>query len=199
MRPYYALAILPFLSGCGSEPPLKAVSPPVTRMRVETVAVTETDWPSVYEATGTVRARTTATISSRLMGYAREVRTQIGDRVREGQTLVVLDARDLETSLARAEAGREEVKNAIPEAESAVALARSQLELAQVTFHRMQDLLNKRSITNQEYDEASARLKGAQASLDMACARRNQLDAKMAQIDQEVRAAGIQRGYSEII
>ena len=137
-------------------------------MRVETVAAAEADCPSTYEATGTVRARTTAAISSKLMGYAREVRAQIGDRVRAGQPLVVLDARDLDTSVARAEAGREEVKSAIPEAESAVALARAQLDLAQVTIHRMQDLLNKRSIANQEYDEASARLKGAQASLDMA-------------------------------
>ncbi len=199
MRLYYALAVLPFLTGCGSEPALKAVSTPVTRMRVETVAVAEADWPSTYEATGTVRAKTTATISSKLMGYAREVRAQIGDRVREGQPLVVLDARDLETSVARAEAGREEVKSAIPEAESAIALARAQLDLAQLTFHRIQDLLNKRSITNQEYDEASARLKAAQAAVDMARARRTQLDAKMAQFEQEVRAAGIQRGYSEII
>ena len=199
MRPYYALVLLPFLTGCGSEPALKAVSTPVTRMRVETVAVTETDWPSTYEATGTVRAKTTATISSKLMGYAREVRAQIGDRVREGQPLVVLDARDLATSVARAEAGREEMKSVIPEAESAIALARSQLDLALVTFHRMQDLLNKRSITNQEYDEASARLKAAQAAVDMARAKRTQLDAKMAQLEQEVRAAGIQRDYSEII
>ena len=198
MRSYYALAASLFLAGCG-EPALETESTPKTPIRVETVAVAETDWPSTYEATGTVRAKTTATISSKLMGYAREVRAQIGDRVREGQPLVVLDARDLETSVARAEAGREEVKSAIPEAESAVALARSQLDLAQVTFHRMQDLLNKRSITNQEYDEASARLKAAQAALDMARARRSQLDAKMAQIEQEVRAAGIQRGYSEII
>jgi len=199
MRPYYALAVLPFLTGCGSEPALKAISTPATRMRVETVAVAETDWPSTYEATGTVRARTTVTISSKLMGYAREVRAQIGDRVREGQPLVVLDARDLETSVARAEAGREEVKDSILEAESAVAWSRSQLDLAQVTFQRMQDLLNKRSITNQEYDEASARLKAAQAALDMAGAKRRQLDAKAAQIEQEVRAAGIQRGYSRII
>src|SRR5205085_3775530 len=43
-----------------------------------------------------------------------------------------------------------------------------------------------------------ARLKTAQAALDMARARRTQLDAKMAQIEQEVRSAGIQREYSEI-
>ncbi len=148
MRPYYALTALLFLAGCESEPAPEAASRPVTRMRVETVAVAETDWPSTYEATGTVRAKTTATISSKLMGYAREVRAQIGDRVRQGQVLVVLDARDLETSVVRAEAGREEITSTIPEAESAVALARSQLDLAQVTFRRMQDLLDKKSITN---------------------------------------------------
>jgi membrane fusion protein, multidrug efflux system len=199
MRPFYALAVVPFLTGCGSEPALKAVSASVNPIRVETVAVAETEWPTTYEATGTVRAKTTSTISSKLMGYAREVRAQIGDHVREGNTLVVLDARDLETSVARAEAGREEMKSAFSEAESAVTAARSQLDLAQVTFNRMQDLLSKRSITNQEYDEASARLKVAQAALDMTRARRTQLEAKMAQTEQEVRAAGIQRGYSQII
>src|SRR5207248_2417542 len=153
-----------FLAGCGSEPAHRIVSAAAAPMRVEAVAVAETDWPSIYEATGTVRAKTTATIASKLMGYARDVRAQIGDRVREGQALVVLDARDLDTSVARAEAGREEVNSAIPEAESGVALASAQLDLAQVTFHRMEDLLIKRSITNQEYDEASARSKAAHAA-----------------------------------
>src|SRR6185437_16499593 len=98
MRPYYALVSLLCLTGCGSDPAYKTTSTPPAPMRVETVAVVETDWPSSYEATGTVRAKTTATIASKLMGYAREVRAQIGDRVREGQPLVALDARDLETS-----------------------------------------------------------------------------------------------------
>jgi RND family efflux transporter MFP subunit len=198
MRSCCALASLLIWTGCGGEPAHKPVSAPAAPIRVETVAVAETDWPSTYEATGTVRARTTAAISSRIMGYAREVRAQIGDRVREGQALVVLDARDLESSVTRAEAAREEVKSGIPEADSSVAAATSQLDLARVTFDRMQDLLNKRSITNQEFDEAAARLKAAQAGLDMARARRAQLNAKMAQLEQEVRAAGIQRGYSEI-
>jgi RND family efflux transporter MFP subunit len=132
------------------------------------------------------------------MGYAREVRAQVGDRVREGQTLVVLDARDLESSVSRAEAGRAEITSSLPEAESGIAAAKAQVDLAQVTFNRMQDLLNKRSVTNQEFDEASARLKAAQAALDMSRARRTQLDSKMAQMEQDVRAAGIQRGFAEV-
>ena len=198
MRPYYLLAVLPFFTGCGSEAPLRAVTAPPAAMHVGTAEVTETDWPRTYEATATVRARTTTVISSKVMAYAHEVRAQIGDRVREGQMLAVLDARDLDVALARAEAGREEMKSALPEAENAIALAGTQLDLAQVTFDRMQKLMNQKSISSQEYDEASARWKAARAALGMARAKRSQLDAKLAQSEQEVRAAEIQRRYSEI-
>lgn len=199
MRHRHALSALLLLSGCGSEPEHKMGITPATPMRVATVAVAETDWPSAYEATGTVHARTTATISSKIMAYAREVRAQVGDHVREGQVLVFLDASDLETAVARAEAGRDGLRSAIPETESAVALAGSQLDLAEVTFSRIQELLNKKSVTNQEYDEALARLKAGRAGLDMERARRTQLDAKIAQIEQEVRTARIQSAYSQII
>ena len=198
MRPYYALASLLLLAGCGSEPARKTFNTPAAPIRVETVTIAETDWPTTYEATGTVRARTTATISAKLMGYAREVRAQVGDHVREGQPLVVLDAREMESNISRGEAAREEVRSVIPEAESGIAAAKAQLDLAQVTFDRIQELFNKRSVTNQEFDEASARLKAAQAGLGMARAKRAQLDSKMAQTEQEIRAAGIQRGYTEI-
>ncbi len=194
---YFLFASL-LLAGCGSETARKVETKPALSIRVETVTLAETDWPSTYEATGTVRARTTATIAAKLMGYAREVRAQVGDRVREGQVLVVLDAREMESNVRQAEAAREEVKSRIPEAESGIAAAKAQLDLAQVTFDRMQDLLRKRSITNQEFDEASARWKAAQAGLEMAHAKRVQLDAKLAQSEQEIRAAAIQRGYAEI-
>src|ERR1039457_189026 len=98
------------------------------------VAVSTATWPSTYEATGTVRARTSAVISAKLMGYVREVKAQAGDRVREGQLLVTLDSRDLDVSSRRAEAAREEVRTAVPEADSAVEGAKANLDLAKVTF-----------------------------------------------------------------
>jgi len=198
MRPYHSLAFLLLLTGCGSESTRQADKRPAPSVGVDTVTLAEADWPSTYEATGTVRARTTATISAQMMGYARQVRAQVGDHVREGQQLAVLDAREMESNVSRREAAREEVRSSIPAAESGIAAAKAQLDLAQVTFNRVQDLLNKRSVTDQEFDEASARLKAAQAALDMARAKRVQLDSKLAQIEQEIRSAGIQRGYAEI-
>jgi membrane fusion protein, multidrug efflux system len=198
----HLLLPIPFviwLAGCDQAPKEKAAVASQSALTVSTVTAATETWPSIYEATGTVRARTSAVISARLMGYVREVRVQAGDRVREGQLLVTLDTRDLDVSSRRVEAAREEVRTAVPEADSAVAAAKSNLDLAQVTFGRMQDLFQKTSISNQEFDEASAKLKAAQAAYEMARAKRIQLDSKLAGADQEVRSTQVARSYADVL
>jgi RND family efflux transporter MFP subunit len=187
-------------AGCGGgdEPRHAAAGNKAAPAAVQALTVAPVDWPSVYEAVGTVRARTAAVISSKVMGYVREVKVQAGDRVRAGQPLVVLDSRDLEAGFRQAEAARNEARSAIAEVENAVSAARAQLELAQVTFGRMRDLFEKRSISNQEFDEASAKLKVAQAGYQMAQAKREQLASKIAQAEAGYKAAEVTRSYAEI-
>ena len=132
------------------------------------------------------------------MAYVRQVAVQVGDRVQEGQLLVTLDAQDLDANVRRAEAAEAEVESAIPEADNGVAGAKANLDLAQSTFKRMEELAAKKSISNQEFDEASARLKSAQAAYEMARAKRTQLDSKRAQVQQEIRGARIMRDYTRI-
>src|SRR5437763_13177141 len=189
---------LVILTGCGADSRPRAAAP-APAVFVQAVAATAQQWPEIYEATGTVRARTAVAISSKVMAYVQEVSVQSGARVREGQPLITLDARDLEANLRRAEAGREEVRSAIPEADNGIAGAKANLDLAQSTFKRIEELASKRSVSNQEFDEASARLKAAQASYDMARAKRAQLDAKLAQIEQEIHSATIVRDYARIV
>ena len=186
----FAAALL--AAGCG-EPPRKieAATPAIP---VKTAMVAMTSWPEEYEANGTVRARTTAVLSSKVMGYVREVHAAMGERVRAGQLLVALDAADLEANYRRVEAALEEARTAIPEADNSVAAARANLELARATFRRMSDLFASKSISNQEYDESTARLKAAEAAYAMAESRRAQLNIEDYQVDQERRAAEIQRG-----
>jgi RND family efflux transporter MFP subunit len=200
MKPYFVFLPIPvlLLTSCGSEPTRRAAQPQAPPVAVQVAAVATEDWPASYEATGTVRARTTATISSKVTGYVQQVSVQVGDRVRQGQALITLDARDLDVSLRRAEAGRAEVESAIPELENATAAAKANLDLAQSTFKRMEELAAKKSISNQELDEASARLKAAQANYDMVRSRRAQVNSKMAVVEQEVRGAGIMRDYAKL-
>ena len=201
MRLAYVLVFpaLFLLSSCGREEPQRSGAPAGTPVPVHTVTAALADWPATYEATGTVRARTSATIASRVTGYVRQVTVQQGDRVTQGQTLVVLDTQDLETNYQRARAGVSEVASTIPEAESGVAAAKANLDLAQVTLKRIADLAAKKSVSNQEFDEASARLKAAQANYDMARAKRIQLQSRMEQAEQERHAADITRAYGRMV
>jgi RND family efflux transporter MFP subunit len=192
---------LAVLNGCGGEPHPQAApghTAGTDAVPVRTAPVSVQQWPDVYQATGTVRARTATVLSSRLMAYVREVAVQVGDRVQEGQLLVTLDAQDLDTNVRRAEAADAEVLSAIPEADSGVASAKANLDLAQSTFQRMQELAARKSISNQEFDEASARLKSAQAAYEMARARRIQLDSRRASVQQEIRGATVMRNYTRI-
>jgi RND family efflux transporter MFP subunit len=198
----YFLSVIPILiglAGCGDigRAP-EAEKEPAPAAAVNTVTASVQQWPSVYEATGTVRARTAAVISAKMMGYVREVTVQVGDRVREGQLLVDLDARDVDASSKRAAAAREEIQSSIPEADSAVAAAKAHLDLMQTTYKRMDELYTKKSISDQEFDEVSAKLKAAQAAYEAARAKRVQLDSKLAQAEQEVRSAEVALSYARI-
>src|SRR5487761_1974660 len=151
MKRYLIVPAALWLAGCGEAPKQSKESAPAAAPVAVSVAAAESQtWPSIYETTGTVRAKASAAISAKWMGYVREVKVQTGDRVKEGQLLVTLDSRDLDSTLARARAGGDEARSAIPEAVSGVAAAKANLDLAQSTFGRMQDLFRKKSISNQE-------------------------------------------------
>src|SRR5689334_4954021 len=135
------------VSAAGAERTLAAV-------QVETVA--DSEIADTYQASGSVRARYSAAIASRISANILDVRVQTGDHVRAGQTLIVLDRRDLEANLGRSEAARAEAESAIQEAKSAIAAARAGFELARVTHKRFQDLLANASVSQQELDESQA-------------------------------------------
>jgi len=170
--------------------------PQTATVQVETLAASEV--AEVYRASGTVRARYGATIAAKIAANIMEVRVQTGDRVAAGQTLIVLDRRDLEAYLRRAEEARAEAESAIAETENAMAAARANLELARVTHKRFQDLLAKGSVSQQEFDESQARLKSAEAAVEMAASKRRQVEARRGQADAEIAAARVAVGYATL-
>lgn len=188
------------LTACGGKSPEKkaaAPSGPAVAARAHKLAAEPL--PEIYEATGTVRARSTAALSARIMGHVREVRVQAGDSVRAGQTVAVLDAREIETGLQAAQAAREEARSAMPEVDNAIAAAQAQLNLAQSTWKRMKSLHEQKSITEQEMDEAEARLSMARANHQMALAKKKQLEEKIRQAESGLAAVSLQKSYAEVI
>jgi RND family efflux transporter MFP subunit len=165
-------------------------------VQIETVAASPV--AEIYWASGTVRARQSASIAAKIAANILEVQVHTGDHVQAGQTLILLDRRDLEANLRRAEAAGTETESAISEIESAIVSARASVDLARVTHKRFQDLLAKASVSQQEFDESQARFTSAQAALEMAISKRRQMEAHRSQVEAEVAAARVALGYATL-
>jgi len=185
------------LTSCGGERHANKGREPAP-VSVKTATVQTVEWPAIYEATGTVRARTAATLSAKVMGHVREVTVDAGNHVKKGQLLVRLDSRDLDAAYQRAEAGLQEARSAMAEVENAIRAADAQLKLAQATYRRMKDLYDKKSISDQEFDEVTAKLRMAEANHQMAVSKRAQLRKKIQQAEEAVKAAAVMKGYARI-
>jgi len=98
----------------------------------------------------------------------------------------------------QAEAALAEARSALPEAASGIRSAEAQVELARVTHGRMKELLDKRSVSQQEYDEAAARLRVAEAARDSLVAKRQQVEDKVRQAEQAVQSAAVVLGYANL-
>lgn len=97
------------------------------------------------ELSGTVRSRTSAAVAARVAGSIALLRVREGDRVKKGELLARLDARENQASAAVASAGIDEAGRFLDEA-----VARK--KLADATFERYQRLFAEQAVTRQEFD-----------------------------------------------
>ena len=129
-----------------------------------TAAAQLTELAASVEAGGVVRARVTALIASRVMAPIADVRVRAGDRVRRGDVLVTLDARDLRANEAYARAAAVSAAESVRATEADVRAAESRVQLARLTRERIAALHARRSATPAELDEAVAALAAAEAA-----------------------------------
>jgi RND family efflux transporter MFP subunit len=76
----------------------------------EFIAVASRTIPAALEASGTAKPFAEATLSTKLMGTVLSVHVQEGSRVRRGDVLLALDARDLDARAAQVEASLAEAE-----------------------------------------------------------------------------------------
>ena len=116
---------------------------------VQTVALTSS--PRLLEVTGTVQAELEAPLAAKVTARVQRVFVRAGEKVKRGQPLITLDARDLAASVSQADAG--------------LRAAQVGYDTARVTA-RMQDSLSAAHIA-----EAQAKLAQSKAALQAAAAK----------------------------
>src|SRR5450830_864944 len=112
-------------AGCSKKhEAVKAENAPVAVVKgvsLETVKIVAV--PELLDVVGSVRARTSAVVSTRIPGSINVLRVREGDRVRKGQLLAQLDAQENQATAAVATAGIDVARRGLDEALSRKKLA----------------------------------------------------------------------------
>lgn len=155
----------------------------VKGLTVETVH--NLDLPELLEVVGTVRARTSAVVSTRIPGTISVLKVREGDRVRKGQLLVQLDAQENQAAAAAAIAGVDEARRALEE-------SHTRKKLADTTFERFNKLFSEQAISRQEFDVK-------QSERELATQGVARAEARLKQSQEGSRAAGTLADYTRIV
>ena len=133
-------------------------------------------------------------LSPALAGRVLEVRPRLGDRVAEGDTLLILDTELIALRRAQTAAGIASIEAQARVAGDRQAQAELSLKLAELTHERIKTLVNEGSGTQQQLDEvrtqrdfAEKQVIEAGHSLDALHAERVKLNAALAVFDRQLR------------
>jgi HlyD family secretion protein len=107
-------------------------------------------------------------IYPKLSGQVKEVAVEVGDRVKEGQFIARIDAKELAAQLRVAEASISTVRDQAAQAKVGIETARLNLDIAQKYFDRSKALFDTKVVTQSQIDDAQAKLDLAKASYDNA-------------------------------
>lgn len=184
------LAISLLAAACGEkiEPGTTSEkSKPAVKIKVAVASVSRQ--PLLYQAVGTVAARTVSTLSGKLMGTVTGVHARVADMVKKGDILVTIDDEQVAAGLHQAEAALGEARRGLDAVRSARETARASKSLARATYHRYQQLMQEDSVSKQEFDEFAARYRQATSSLKRAEAMAKAARFRVQQAEAALRSA----------
>ncbi len=138
-------------------------------------------------------------------GFVTEVRVDENNRVKSGDTLVVLDDRDYRVRLAQADAdlgvalAAVSNKARVGQAEAQVAQAQANAQKAHADLERMKPLAEQEIVSKQQLDAAEAAARAADAALAAAQAALVGADARVAAARAARDQAALNLSYTRII
>lgn len=143
---------------------------------VQTVQPERRDLVRETTQPATAEAFYEADLGVKVTGYVDTVPVDIGDKVKKGQSLVVIAAPELVEQQNALKAEEREYETHVQAAEANLTAVESETA-------RIQDLVKKGSVTNRAGDEARNRLIAAQAEVAAANARLGTATARLAEIE----------------
>ena len=166
-----ALAVLT-LGACKKKKELAPVIRPV-----RSIAIEKRQLGDPVVVSGNLRARDEVNLAFRISGRVIERKLGVGDMVKAGQTVALLDS--------------EVERNSRNSAQADVAAARATLDQSEAFERRQKKLLTERVISPNEYDSALRQLKTSKAQLDAAQAKLKSAEEQLSYTELKSDAAGV--------
>ena len=150
--------------GCGTKEETTTVvaQDPV---KVEVLSVANPDGITTINFNGKVTAANSANISTRMMGFVDKVNVKVGDEVKKGQLLMVINNADLQAKSAQVKA--------------AIAAAEAGFENAEKDYKRFQSLMKSNSISQKEMDDMTTRFEMMKSQLEGAKQQQSEVNAQL--------------------
>ena len=187
MTAAFCLSLAALLSGgCSNSGPKEGArqEPPVVK-GIILADVSSGAIPETLEVVGTVRARTSASVSSRIPGTIGLLKVREGDQVKKGQLLAQIESTESLAGAAQAQAAVDEARQGVDE-------ARTRQKLADATFERYKKLYDEQALTRQEFDIK-------QTERDLAAQGVARAEARLKQLKEGRRAASAMADYMKIV
>jgi HlyD family secretion protein len=183
-------------AGPAQEPPVVATGP--------TVQVETRRYPTIVEQAGTVRTRTEAQISSRVMAQVKEVLVREGDTIHgprpDGKATILarLDDRDIQARLQQAQAQVTSLQRALSAALAQQQSAQATFQQAATDLARYEKLVEAKAATGQQLDHAHTQRETAQAQVLAAQGLVEQTRAQQVGAEAAVREAQVMLSFAVI-
>lgn len=136
--------------------------------------------------TGTLEARVSATISSKISGRVREMLVDQGDRVERDQRLVTLEDEELRGLVSIAEANLDAAKAGLERLKEDKKRAEVIADQAQRTYDRVEQLKRQNAVSQEEFDKSSEALALGSAGVSLTEAAINEGQTKLVAAEKEL-------------
>ncbi|WP_196138654.1 efflux RND transporter periplasmic adaptor subunit [Aliikangiella sp. G2MR2-5] len=155
MRTFFFILLLFLITSCTDKPKVKEpVIRPIAWIKVENYRLEQ-----VRRLSGSLDAVEAANLSFQLNGKVDKVLANLGDSVKKGDALAMLDTRSFELILQGAQAQLQQSKANLTEAEN--------------EFRRYQELVKKKLVSQSGFDNAKAVYESAQSAVEVSISQLN--------------------------
>ncbi len=148
---------------------------------------------------GTLQARAPVTLAARITATVQQINVDIGDEVKRGQALVLLDDRDLAAKRSVVGGQQTALARNVDAAKASIAKAQADLELARSKQQRDAELLRTGFVSQAVLDASDAALRAAQANLDNARATHAAREADASTLSHEARYSDTLLSFTRIV